>query len=75
LTVLEEIKAIAKNQLSHKTDLPRNKRVLIGHNQVTFKEIPMDPLLMDLIFPSPHPFLPEAERTYVEGREFSIESK
>jgi len=70
----EEIEAISKNQLSHSRDLPRNKQVVIGSQRMTVKEIPMDPLWFDLL-PSPHPFLPEPERVYVKGREFSIESK
>ena len=72
---IREIQEIAKNQLNRKIDLPPDKRMLIGGGRATIKEIPMNPRMMDSIFSSPHSFLPEAERIYVKGREFSIESK
>jgi len=67
-----EINKIAQNQLKQSTDLPPNKQLLINGKRITIKEIPMDPMAMDAIFPSDHPYLPEAERTYIKGREWSI---
>jgi len=70
---LREIRRISKNQLEQETDLPHPKRISVEGKRSYVKVFPMNPLIMDKIFPSAHPDMPEAERTYIRGREWSIE--
>ena len=72
---LREINEIAKNQLSHTADLPPIKQLMVAGKRFYVQEFPMDPALINSVFPSPghKSFLPPAERTYVKGRDFTIE--
>ena len=73
---MREIHEIAKHQRTHKVDLPKDKRVRLRGARVYIREIPHTasgsiglPLGV-----TPHTYLPPAERTYVKGREWSIQS-
>lgn len=70
---LREINEIAKDQLSHTVDLPKTRPMVKG-KRFYAQEFPMDPALIDSVFPAPtrQSFLPPAERTYIEGRTFTI---
>ena len=75
---LSEIAEIAHNQLSHDVDLPKSPRVLINGIQLSIREIPVGFNLGDgrrLLIPCPMNMgfvLPECERTYVNGRTWTI---
>jgi len=71
---LKEIREIAKNQLSHTADLPPKNQLMVDGERFYVDEFPMNPILMERIFPSPalKSYLPEEERTYVRGRDFTI---
>ena len=68
-----EINKIAKNQLSHTVDLPPKKQLMVNGRRF-LAEFPMNPMLMEHVFPSStnQSYLPEKERTYVTGRDFTI---
>ena len=68
---LAEITELAKDQLSPSTDLPKSPRVLINGVQLSIKEIPMPPQIIGLHRGGGF-YLPEAERTYVRGRTWTI---
>ena len=81
MTRAQEIAKIARNQLSHDVDLPRVK---IRDQLVKFDflqdsyaerdihEIPVNPKILEETLEG-YSYLPECERTYVRGREWSIE--
>ena len=67
----------AKNQLSHRTDIPR-KRVRLKRKRVYVREIPFSAVTPNHLIAglpigvTPHTYLPPAERTYVDGRDWTI---
>ena len=91
MTNLErEIAHIAKDQLSHDTDLPPARMITINGKRIRVKEIPVDPNAFNVlayfqsgmkhngrtmmnVTPFHHKtYLPPAERTYVDGRDWTI---
>ena len=70
---LAEIAKIARNQLSHDVDLPKSPQVLINGSRLSIKEIPMPPEIIAFhVGTGGGLYLPEAERTYVRGRVWTI---
>ena len=78
-----EIAELALNQLSHETDLPRVKlrdklvkfaNLPASHIERDIHEIPLDPQGFILQNIPDERILPEPERTYVQGRDFTIQS-
>ena len=85
-----EIAHIAKDQLSHDTDLPPARMVTINGKRIRVKEIPVDPnafnvlayfqsgmkhngrAMMNVTPFKRKTYLPPEERTYVEGRVWTI---
>lgn len=82
MTREQEIAEIARNQLSHDVDLPRIK---IRDQLVKFEfmedsycerevhEIPIDPKILEETVEG-YSYIPESERTYIRGREWTINS-
>ena len=68
---LVEIDEIAHNQLSHEIDLPKSPRVLINGSQLSIKEIPLPPQIIELHEGGGYA-MPESERTYIQGREWTF---
>jgi len=72
-----KIRAIAKNQLSHRADLPR-RQAGSKTKRVDIRELPFSAIANKRISAglplgvTPSTYLPPAERTYVEGRTFTI---
>ena len=63
-----EIARISNNQLSHDVDLPRKKIRVHGKEQDVY-EVPVDPSYFEH---RSNYVLPPQERTYIEGRSWTI---
>ena len=63
-----EIARISKNQLSHDVDLPRNQHMRKGKREEIY-EIPVDSSYFEH---RSNYVLPPQERTYIEGRTWTI---
>lgn len=66
---MTKLKRLMYRQLGHDVDLPRGRGTIKG-KQRYIKERPVEPETLEDLLSGPY-FLPECERTYVEGR-FSI---
>ena len=75
---LREIEDIAKNQLSHKTDLPKSEQIRLNGKRVSIREIPFSSIptsMFSIGLPvgvTPFTYLPPEERTYIKGRDWTI---
>ena len=72
-----KISAIAKNQMSLYTDLPRRqrgaKKKRVDIREIPFSAVTPNHLIAGLpIGVTPHTYLPPEERTYVDGRDWTI---